>query len=246
MKREIWIGSLILKYFSIVITFIALFSSCTKDDSNPVSPPPVETITDIDGNVYRTVVIGTQVWMAENLKVTHYRNEDPIPNIIDGNQWRNLTTGAYCVYENNNSHVSTYGLLYNGYAVEDSHNIAPTGWHVPTDDEWKELEMYLGMSQSDADDMEFRGTDEGGKMKEAGTTHWHSPNIATNESGLSLLPGGCFYYGYRDMGIHAIFWCSTEDSSGGTWSRYLDNEHSDVARLSFDKSCYFSVRCVKD
>jgi uncharacterized protein (TIGR02145 family) len=138
-------------------------------------PPCAGTVTDIDGNVYQTVTIGTQVWMKENLKVTHYRNGEAIPNVTDGNVWGALTTGAYCEYNNDVNNVATYGRLYISYAVADNRNIAPTGWHVPSDAEWKQLEMTLGMSQAQADSVGWHGAPVGGKLKEAGTTHWLAP-----------------------------------------------------------------------
>jgi uncharacterized protein (TIGR02145 family) len=106
-------------------------------------------VTDYDGNVYQIVLIGGQCWMMENLKVTHYRNGDPIPHVPNIGEWYGLSSGAYCDYNNDPGNVETYGRLYNWYAVDDSRNIAPEGWHVPTDDEWKQLEMYLGMSQAE-------------------------------------------------------------------------------------------------
>ena len=208
-----------------------------------------ETVTDIDGNVYKTVTIGNQVWMAENLKVTHYRNGAAIPNITDAGQWRSMSTGAYCNYDNDINYVSTYGSLYNWYAVDDSRGLAPDGWHIPTDDEWKELEMYLGMSQAEVDDNGWRGTDEGGKLKETGTTHWNSPNTgATNSSGFSALPGGwCNSDGtFYGVGTDAIFWSSTEGSSYGAWYRGLDYDRSGVGRDYYGKQGGCSVRCVRD
>lgn len=205
-------------------------------------------VTDIDGNTYQTVKIGDQWWMAENLKVTQYRNGDPIPNVTDGTEWSNLTTGAYSNYNNDANNAATYGSLYNWYAVNDSRNIAPEGWHMPSDDEWKEMEMFLGMSQSDADDTGWRGTDEGGKLKETGTAHWKSPNTgATNESGFSALPGGCRSHGgtFYSLGL-AYFWSSTEYYSAAAWSRYLHFNSSGVYRLSNLKRYGFSVRCVRD
>ncbi len=208
------------------------------------------TVTDIDGNVYQAVKIGDQWWMAENLKVTHYRNGDAIAHVTDNTEWTNLSSGAWCVYDNNDGNTDTYGLLYNWYAVDDSRNIAPEGWHVPTDEEWKELEMYLGMSQSEADDTGWRGTDEGGKLKATGTEYWNSPNEgATNESGFSALPGGCryFYSGYfYFMGFYGYWWSSTEASSTSAWNRGLYCGYSDVCR-SYDYKRYgFSVRCLRD
>ncbi len=207
-------------------------------------------VTDIDGNIYKTVKIGNQWWMAENLKVTHYQNGDSIPHVTDDIQWRNLTTGAYCNYNNDTTNVAIYGRLYNWDAVNDNRNIAPTGWHVPSDNEWKQLEMQLGMSQSQANATGFRGTDEGGKMKEGGTAHWYSPNTgATNSSGFSALPGGYrsnsgLFYG---MGYSAYFLSSTI-SSDQFWYRYLYYDVSCIARLRFyfDHVFGHSVRCVRD
>ena len=192
------------------------------------------TVIDIDGNTYQTVKIGNQWWMAENLKVTHYRNGDAI---------------AYYNYNNDVSNVATYGRLYNWQSVKDSRNIAPTGWHVPSDAEWIQLEMYLGMSQTEANDYSWRGTDEGGKLKEVGTTHWNSPNNgATNESHFSALPGG--YRGifgqYYNIGNYACFWTSTEFDSDYAWPRELYYEYSGVSRSVSLKQMGYSLRCVKD
>jgi len=209
----------------------------------------IGTVTDIDGNIYRTIKIGNQWWMAENLKVTHYRNGVAITNVTDNTEWSNLTTGAYCNYDNNTSNAATYGRLYNWYAIDDSRNIAPAGWHVSTDEEWKELEMYLGMSQTDANYTGWRGTDEGGKLKEEGTTHWNSPNTgATNESGFTALPGGSRHNNdgsYGNISIFANFWSSTESGSKA-WKRYLYSGNSQVGRGDDYKRYGYSVRCVRD
>lgn len=208
------------------------------------------TVTDVDGNVYQTVQIGNQEWMAENLKVTRYRNGEAIPNVTGYSEWQGLINGAYSNFENNDNYVSTYGRLYNWYAVDDSRNIAPAGWHVATDAEWKQLEMYLGMSQTEADDSGWRGTDEGGKLKEAGTTHWNSPNTgATNSSGFTALPGGYRGNGgtFYSMGYSAYFWSSTEGGSNYAWYRTLGYYGSAVGRYSYgDRRYGFSVRCVRD
>ena len=207
-------------------------------------------MTDIDSNTYQTVKIGDQWWMAENLKVTRYSNGDTIPNVTDNAEWAGLSTGALCVYSNDEGLVATYGRLYNWYAVDDNRDLAPTGWHVPTDDEWKELEIYLGMSQTDADSTEWRGTVEGGKLKLTGTTYWNSPNTgATNESGFSTLPGGAcsssngnFYY----RGSCAFYWSSVEYDRGTAWHRRLNNSSSGVYRHIDTKRLGFSVRCIWD
>lgn len=212
-------------------------------------------LVDIDGNVYQIVKIGNQWWMAENLKVTHYRNGDAIPNITNTDQWIEQTIGAYCNYFNDTTLVATYGRLYNWYAVNDSRNIAPEGWHVPDDswtDDWKELEVYLGMSQTQANSTFWRGIDEGGKLKEAGIVHWNNPNTgATNSVGFSALPGG-----YRDivgtggsyynMGFFAAFWTATEYDTNIAWTRWLGFSNSQVFRGYDNKRYGFSIRCVRD
>ena len=196
------------------------------------------TVVDIDGNTYKTVRIGNQLWMAENLKVTHYRNGDAIPNITNKSKWENTTNGAYCNFNDNEVNVATYGRLYNWYTVNDNRKIAPDGWHVPTNDEWKTLVVFLGGSS-------FAG----GKMKESGTVHWRSPNTsATNESGFSGLPGGYRYsFGhYIDMGNYAYFWSSTEYHTNYAWSRGLDFNLSVAGRNGSHKKEGISVRCIKD
>lgn len=183
------------------------------------------TVTDIDGNVYSTVTIGSQVWMAENLIVTHYLNGD--------------TTEAYYIYNNDESNVATYGRLYNWYAVNDSRNIAPAGWHVPSDSEWQVLIDYLG-----GDGVA------GGKMKEAGTTHWSSPNTgATDESGFTALPGGFRQSGtghFHGIGTHGYFWSSTGNGGSTAWTRHLYHDNAGVYRVYNYKDYGMSVRCVRD
>ena len=225
-----------------------LYKGGPVPDPNCCSDCP-PTVTDYDGNVYQTVLIGDQCWMMENLKVTHYRNGDPIPHVTDGGIWSGLSTGAYCNYDNDPANVATYGRLYNWFAVDDSRKIAPAGWHVPTDEEWKQLEMYLGMSQAEADEEVWRGTDEGGKLKESGTTHWNPPNEgATNESGFSALPGGYrnLSGNFASMGYTAYFWSSTEYDSYAAWYRSLHYGRSQVNRYHDYKRSGFSVRCVRD
>ncbi|RQW10752.1 T9SS C-terminal target domain-containing protein [candidate division KSB1 bacterium] len=198
----------------------------------------IRTVTDVWGNIYRTVKIGNQWWMAEDLKVISYRNGEAMPNVTDANVWASLATGAWCVYNNSPANFSTYGLLYNWYAVNDVRNIAPAHWHVPTDAEWQILIDYLG---GDAV--------AGGKMKEAGTAHWGSPNIgAANESGFFALPGG-----YRNstgqfsnLGSDAYFWSSTESNSYTAWCWALNNNSSSIERANHPKVNGFSIRCVRD
>jgi uncharacterized protein (TIGR02145 family) len=236
-------GSLNVSDAVFIVTHVFLGTDPPDPNCCADCPP---TVTDYDGNVYQTVQIGDQCWMMENLKVTHYRNGDPIPNVYDNLTWHNYSQGAYCEYGD----VNVYGRLYNWFAVDDNRIIAPEGWHVPTDEEWKQLEMYLGMSQAEADDLQCRGTFEGGKLKEEGTTHWASPNYgATNESGFTALPGGDrSHFGvFYNVGNYAYFWSSTEYDSNTAWCRALGYLDSGVYRnFNHLKSYGHSVRCVRD
>lgn len=221
-----------------ILDIVYLINYVYKNGPDPACMPNIGTVTDIDGNVYITAKIGDQTWMLQNLKVTHYRNGDPIPNVTDNGAWAGLSTGAYCEYDNDINNVAVYGRLYNWYAVDDGRNIAPEGWHVPTDAEWQTLVDYLG---GDAV--------AGGKLKETGTTHWNDPNTgATNESGFTALPGGTRYRSgsFLDMGRYAYFWSSTEIYSLNAWYRSLYYNYSQVYRYGMVKHYGFSVRCVKD
>lgn len=191
-------------------------------------------VTDIDGNIYKTVKIGNQIWMAENLKTTRYNDGTPIPNVTDNNEWSNLTTGAYCYYDNDYSNNTIYGKLYNWYAVETG-KLAPKGWHVPTDAEWTTLTTYLG-GESLA----------GGKMKSM--QFWKWPNTgANNFSGFTGLPAGTRHSDgtFNGVGYGAIIWSSTKSSMYGAWNRFL-HYHDSMVRFSNDKEYGYSVRCIKD
>ena len=220
---------------------------------------------DVDGNRYKTVKIGKQLWMAENLKVTHYRNGRCIPNITAPVKWVNLGDGACCNYDNKEINAKIYGKLYNWYAVQDDDKIAPEGWHVPSEEDWRQLEKTLGMNQSFIDEDGRRGTKEGGKMKakgtiERGTGLWYTPNRgATNKSGFSALPGGCRKWGYlagnrgylrggeyEQMGHSAIFWSSSERDSNQARIRDLDHFTSAIYAVEKIWGNGYSVRCVKD
>ena len=199
-------------------------------------------ITDVEGNTYKTVYIGTQQWMAENLKVSKYNDGTTIPNITDNTQWYNLTTGAWAYYNNDAANNAKYGKLYNWYAVSPTtngnKNICPTGWHVPTDAEWTVLTDYLGGQ-----------TISGGKLKEVGTTNWNSPNTgATNMSLFTGLPGGDrasngFYYSIGSLGY---WWSSIESITSNAWTRNLSLNYGDAYRSSSFKKNGLSVRCLRD
>ncbi len=195
------------------------------------------TMTDQEGNTYKTITIGTQTWMAENLRSTKYRNGDLIPE-VENNSWMDLDSGARGTYNNSTdiSQIRVYGRLYNFFTIVDSRNLAPTGWHVPTDAEWTVLSTYLG-GESVA----------GGKLKETGTTHWMSPNVsANNTSGFTALPGGQMTHMFTSFGEFGVFWTSTEIYTQNAYGRYVQGNSANVMRDYMNKTCGFSVRCVKD
>ena len=211
--------------------------------SNPI---PEETVTDVDGNEYRTITVGGKVWMAENLKVTHYRNGNPISYAADSINWTEGTDGQYCYYDHDSSYVDTFGLLYNWYAVSDWRGLAPEGWHVATDDDWKHLEKALGMSSSQTEMIGWRGTAEGNKLKS--TYRWTENGNGTDDIGFTALPGGYILDGvFNNLGVDASFWTS-DDTSGteSAWWRDIYYNRSGIRRHAYDKKMGLSVRCVKD
>jgi uncharacterized protein (TIGR02145 family) len=195
------------------------------------------TLTDQQGNTYKTIVIGTQEWMAENLKTSIYRNGELIANVIDNNEWINLIAGAWCYYNNDSQNECPYGKMYNWYAVSDPRNLCPIGWHVPTDSEWTTLTSFLG-GESVA----------GGKLKSTGLQYWQSPNTdATNESGFSGLPAGFLYFNglFSSIGFNGIWWSSTEFGTDYAWTRSLGYSNGSAYR-GYCGKCGLSVRCLRD
>jgi uncharacterized protein (TIGR02145 family) len=219
-----------------------LINQCDQEDAPIIVPANAGTLTDIDGNVYKTVKIGDQWWMAENLRTTRYRNGDSISLVTESSEWINESTGGYCHYGNDTSHIKTFGRLYNWYAVNDSRNLAPVGWHVPGDAEWTILSYFLG-GDSVA----------GGKLKESGFIHWASPNTgATNEAGFTALAGGYrtgdVFGAYYGLGQYGNWWSSNqmENDSSDAWFRELGYQHAKIIRNNRDLKYGCSVRCVKD
>jgi uncharacterized protein (TIGR02145 family) len=207
-------NNLRITFVSVILIVLIVIISCEKEDNVSIgkslndrttaifnSELEYGTVTDIDGNIYKTITIGEQNWMAENLRTTRYRNGNSIPNVKSNSEWNTLTIGAYCNYNNtdNLDTIATYGRLYNWNAISDSRNIAPEGWRVPTASDWETLRSYV--------------EEDCGSLKEIGFTSWISPNGgATNSTGFTALPSGARVPGYSfvNIGYFADYWSSTE------------------------------------
>jgi uncharacterized protein (TIGR02145 family) len=203
-------------------------------------------VSDVENYLYKTVLIGNQVWMAENLRTKKYNDNTDISSVTDGTAWAALATEAFCWYDNDETtNKPLYGALYNWFAV-DKGNLCPTGWHVGSDDDYKTLEMTLGMDQSQADAFGDRGTDQGAKMKS--TTGWATGENGTNTSGFSVVPGGFRYYGgnFWNMGALTYFWTNSESSSIDAFQRRLDGSKNTVFRERTLKQAGKYVRCLKN
>lgn len=199
-------------------------------------------LTDQDGNVYKTVKIGEQTWMAENLRTMHYQDGSPVPNITDRDTWYLSTVGAFCFYENDTLNKNVYGALYNWYVVADQRKICPIGWHVPSDDEWTLMENFLGGSKI-----------AGMNIRETGLTHWLYPNAgATNLTGFTALPAGsrCYYMNDNFLGLeyYCMWWTSSQHNTftESAWYRACITFESSLIRNYYLKRVGFSIRCLKD
>lgn len=210
---------------------------------NEVQFTQMEPVLDTDGNAYSVVTIGTQVWLGENLKTTRFNDDMPVPYVTDGTAWANTATSAFCWYDNNElAYKSTYGGLYNWYAV-NSGKLCPTGWHVPSAEEYGILIAFLG-----GDNIA------GGKLKESGLTHWNTPNLgATNGSGFTALPGGGRYNlnseggAFSDMNYSGYHWSTTSAvSTSNAMSFDMSYLLNSVAKSEYSKRDGGSVRCIKD
>ena len=216
---------------------IRTFTSSPSDCSGT---PPADSIQRTCV-ILSSVKIGNQTWTNTNLDVSNYRNGDPILQVQDPSEWSNLTTGAWCYYNNHTANGTTYGKLYNWFAVSDSRGLAPNGYHIPTDAEWTTLTTYLGgLSLS------------GGNMKETGILpagHWQTPNTgATNTSGFTALPGGWRFSNgsFTSLGKYGYWWSSSESNFSFAWYRSLNYNNSNVTSY-FDNEVFgFSVRCLRD
>lgn len=213
------------------LALLVLVTGCKKEEKPP------EPITDIDGNIYKTVKIGTQILMAENLRTTRLNDGSDILLIINNKDWSELTTPGYCWYNNDETYKDPYGALYNGFAACDS-NICPVGWHVPSFEEWEILRTFLGDSAI-----------AGGKLKEAGTDHWLSPNKgATNSSGLTGLGSGVRYLdgAFASVLNYTGIWSSTETSNIDEWFMGLYYGDASFTSDHRAKTYGLTIRCIRD
>ena len=237
--------SLLFTWLSMAILFVAC-----EEDKDPAPEIQTGSMTDIDGNVYKTVYINGKWWMAENLRVKTYRDGTPVQQLVAVNDWNSYQDG-YAVHP---AASSDMGFLYNWTAVSNPAGLAPAGWHIATDDEWKNMESSLGMESSAVSKTGWRGSTEGDALKQTGIANWfrNDPVWATNSSGFSALAGSCRLYNgqYGDPGVRytGFWWTSTTNNNDTTkaWYRYLDYKSSAVFRQYVSKRYGFSVRCVKN
>ena len=220
------------------------------------------TVTDVDGNVYQTVIIDDQEWMAENLRVSRYNDLSPIQSGLSNSEWLNTYNGAYALYphddiagiDSEEEMIQMYGLVYNWHAVYDDRGLCPEGWRTPSDIEWQELEIFLGMDADVANTSGWRGVDEGGKLKSTRTEpeshpRWNLPNtLASDALGFSLLPTGYReYYGpFTALGHATLYWTSTFNSGVSAWYRTFKSDRGTAGRFFGWQNYGFSVRCIRD
>lgn len=234
-------------YSGVIKTFTTLSYDSIRFRANLI----YASISDIEGNLYKTILIGSQVWMAENLRVKKFSDGADIPNVPDNFAWNKLTSAAYCDFRNASPYSDVYGRIYNWEAVA-TNNICPDGWHVPSDTEWKTLEISLGMSVNDVETDGWRGNQEGLALKEEGENHW-SENTGvsfnnTNTSGFTALPDGFRNidgsFGYS--GHYSGFWTATASNAANSWYRALDYNKKNIKRSDADKKTGYWVRCVQN
>jgi uncharacterized protein (TIGR02145 family) len=204
------------------------------------------SISDVDGNIYRTVNIDDQLWMQSDLKTTRYNDNATIPIITDNGEWAATTSPAYCWYLNNASYGDTYGILYNWYTVQTG-RLCPSGWHVPSDNEFQALELFLGIPEAQLDGWGYRGTDEGAMIKS--TSGWLDSGNGTNIFGYTGLPGG-YRYGadgsFYSMGLLTYWWSSTSADPNTAWYRRVNGDDSRIYRATTLMKGGKYIRCIKN
>lgn len=229
-----------------VLTVAVLLNSC-KPNETDTKVIETGTVTDIDGNNYKTVKIGNQWWMAENLAVTHFSDSTDIA-LIDitsmDSTWANSLNPAYSSIND-----GQYGFLYNYAVVESEKNIAPEGWHVATDEDWKMLEREIGMSAIESNALGWRGETEANKLTARYSYGWPdgSPLFGTDEFGFNAKPGGCrIFNGETNIQGNTAFWWTSNSEGNEAWYRYIDANQTRIFRQHTYKGYGMSIRCVKN
>lgn len=239
------------KFLSLIFaSSLLIVSSCKKEDNGePAVDIPGKSsavfnaaltygsMTDQDGNVYKTIKIGTQTWMAENLRATHYRNGDPIPNVKSAADWIKLNTGAYCTYGNSNNldSIVTFGRLYNWYVAADSRKVCPLGWHVPSKEEAQTLISFLGPNTA------------GTQLKEV-SSKWKNNPAGNNSSGFTALPSGARRADtgeFTNLGYLTGWWTTTQKDANFAWFRDLANYEGSFEGAN-PKPLGYCIRCLQD
>jgi len=234
---------------NLLFTFSILFLSvgCKKESTEEKKILEYSTVTDIDGNVYRTVKIGDNWWMAENLKVSRFNDGSPLTliSIDDPNEnWATSTLPSYSVIND-----SLFGFLYNGLVVQSEKQIAPVGWHIPSDTDWKQLEKELGMSESDINQLGWRGQSEAEQITSLYSAGWPEGIylFGNNKSGFNALPGGCrIQDGRTNINNNTAFWWTSTADAEELYYRYIDAQESRIFRQHVYANYGMSIRCIKD
>lgn len=249
-KHNVIVLKNILRISGVILSTI-LINACEKESSlSDISKTDANVfalqVQDIDGNTYKSVKIGDQVWMSENLETTKYNDGEPISLVSDGLVWETLATPAYCIYDSKSINTTVkYGALYNWYTVNTG-KLCPKKWHVPSDSEWKLMEINILMDRYEAERIGWRGTNQGDALK--ANIGWHSPDDGTNKTGFSALPGGYINNSGElvFVEINGNWWSSTQYFEENAYYRRLYYNESKVGRFNTFKTAGFSVRCIKD
>lgn len=239
---------------------ILLLMGCKKQSDEVAAPQityvyidptqlPADAIVDVDGNIYRTVTIGEQRWMKENLRTSRYSNGDLVPYEPGQSEWVALGSGAWTTYGNDANQAMNYGMLYNGYTVLDPRNVCPSGWHVPTDEDWQELEVGLGMSGSEIGNTGTRGqsANVGGKLK--AVELWNEPNLGASDSVMFTAYGGghrTFSGVFTNQGATGTWWSSSVSGSTSAFVRTLISGNVGINRNASGLPSGYSIRCIED
>lgn len=233
-------------FFLMTALVVGVFFTGCQEEETPTRIIETSTVTDVDGNVYKTVKIGDQWWMAENLEVTRFNDSTSLAYIAAdsvNSAWENETEAAYT-----SRNEGQYGLLYNFYTVENSKKIAPEGWHIPTDEDWITLEKETGMSIEETQALGWRGINEAEKLTALYSAGWPAGAalFGTDEFGFNAKPGGCrVFNGVTNGGNIAFWWTASTDGNEG-WYRYIDAAQTRIFRQHTYKGYGMSIRCVKN